>query len=104
MKSYCVKQRKQTECVPGSERVVQARNGRAMMKCKCVECGITKTKFVKSGVVGKSGAAGKSGVVGKSGAAGKSGVVGRGRKGKGLLLGKNSPFKVYMTDFFLFAR
>ena len=64
MKSYCVKQRKQTECVPGSERVVQTRNGRAMMKCQCVECGITKTKFVKSG-----------------------------RKGKGLLLGKNSPFK-----------
>ena len=70
MKSYCVKQRKQTECVPGSERVVQARNGRAMMKFKCAECGITKTKFVKSGV-----------------------AVGRGRKGKGLLLGKNSPFK-----------
>ena len=69
MKSYCVKQRKQTECVPGSERVVQARNGRAMMKCKCAECGITKTKFVKSG------------------------TVGRGRKGKGLSLGKNSPFK-----------
>ena len=75
MKSYCVKQRKQTECVPGSERVVQTRNGRAMMKCKCAECGITKTKFVKSGVAGKSGA------------------VGRCRKGKGLLLGKNSPFK-----------
>ena len=66
MKSYCVKQRKQTECVPGSERIVQARNGRAMMKCKCAECGITKTKFVSSGT---------------------------GRRGKGLLLGKNSPFK-----------
>ena len=64
MKSYCVKQRKPTECVPGSERVVQTRNGRAMMKCKCAECGITKTKFVKSGMVGR-----------------------------GLLLGKNSPFK-----------
>ena len=69
MKSYCVKQRKQTECVPGSESVVQTRNGRTMMRCKCAECGITKTKFVKSG------------------------TVGRGRKGKGLLLGKNSPFK-----------
>jgi len=32
------------------------------MKCKCVECGITKTKFVT------------------------------GTAGKGLLLGKNSPF------------
>ena len=70
MKSYCAKQRKQTECVPGSETIVRSRNGRAMMKCKCAECGITKTKFVKSGVK----------------------TVGKGRKGKGLLLGKNSPF------------
>ena len=48
MKSYCVRQKKQTECVPGSERFVKAKNGRTMMKCKCAECGITKTKFVKS--------------------------------------------------------
>lgn len=63
MRSYCVKQRKQTECVPGTETCVTTRNGRKMMKCKCAECGITKTKFVK------------------------------GTMGKGLLLGKNSPFK-----------
>ena len=63
MKSYCVKQRKQTECLPGSETYAMARNGRRMMKCKCAECGITKTRFVK------------------------------GTKGKGLLLGKNSPFR-----------
>ena len=48
VKSYCVKQKKQTECVPGSERYVKAENGRTMMKCTCAECGITKTKFVKS--------------------------------------------------------
>ena len=47
VKSYCVKQKKQTNCVPGSERSVKANNGRMMMKCKCNECGITKTKFVK---------------------------------------------------------
>ena len=47
MKSYCVKQKKQTECVPQSERFVKAKNGRMMMKCTCAECGITKTKFVK---------------------------------------------------------
>ena len=47
MKSYCVKQKKQTECVPGSERYVRAKNGRTMMKCTCAECGIIKTKFVK---------------------------------------------------------
>ena len=63
MKSYCVKQKKQTECVPGSEKIVKTKNGRNMMKCKCAECGITKTKFVK------------------------------GSKGSGLLLGKNSTFR-----------
>ena len=52
VKSYCVKQKKQTECVPGSERYTKAKNGRTMMKCTCAECGITKTKFVKSGNTG----------------------------------------------------
>ena len=52
VKSYCVKQKKQTECVSGSERYVKAKNGRTMMKCTCSECGITKTKFVKSQTTG----------------------------------------------------
>ena len=47
VKSYCVKQKKQTECVPGSERYVKAKNGRLMMKCLCAECKITKTRFMK---------------------------------------------------------
>ena len=47
MRSYCVKQKKVTECVPGSERVVKTKNGRSMMKCTCAECRITKTKFIK---------------------------------------------------------
>ena len=47
MKSYCVKQKKVTECVPGSERYEKAKNGRLMLKCKCSQRGITKTKFVK---------------------------------------------------------
>ena len=67
MRSYCVKQKKQTECVPGSEQYVTTRNGRNAMKCKCSECGITKFRFIK-------------------------GTRGRARKGKGLLLGRNSPF------------
>ena len=46
VKSYCVKQKKKTECVPKSARLVK-KNGRMMMKCTCAECGITKTKFVK---------------------------------------------------------
>ena len=63
MKTYCVRQRKQTECLPGSETYAMIRNGGRMMKCKCAECGITKTRFVKS------------------------------TAGKGLLLGKRSPFR-----------
>ena len=47
VKSYCVKQKKQTECVPGSETTVEPKNGRLMMKCTCAECRITKTKFMK---------------------------------------------------------
>ena len=47
MKSYCVKQKKQTECVPGSEQYVKTKYGRNAMKCKCTECGITKFCFVK---------------------------------------------------------
>ena len=76
MKSYGVKQRKQTECLPGSETYAMARNGRRMMKCKCAECGITKTRFVK----------------GTTGKVTKTRSV-KGTKGKGLLLGKNSPFR-----------
>jgi len=48
VKSYWVKQKKVTGCVPGSEKYVTAKNGRLMLKCKCAKCGITKTKFVKS--------------------------------------------------------
>ena len=48
VQSYsAVKQKKVTECVPNSERIVQAKNGRKMMKCTCAECGITKTRSVK---------------------------------------------------------
>ena len=47
VKSYCVKQKKITECIPDSARLVQLKNGRFMMKCTCAECGITKTQFVK---------------------------------------------------------
>ena len=48
VKSYCVKEKKQTECVPGSEQYVITKNGRTMMKCQCASCGITKAKFVKN--------------------------------------------------------
>ena len=46
MKSYCVKQRKQTECVEPSGTFT-AKNGRLMFFCTCAECGIKKNKIYK---------------------------------------------------------
>ena len=40
MLSYCVRQRKRTECVPNSETFVITKNGRNAMRCICAECGI----------------------------------------------------------------
>ena len=122
MKSYCVKQRKQTTCVPGSEQYVKTRNGRNALKCKCSECGITKFRFV-SNRQGAGIASATKDLRNKAsnylmsentrnkiksyghknldravdsatfGLANKlSTGSGRKRKGKGLLLGKNSPF------------
>ena len=39
--------------MPGSEKYVKAKNGRLMMKCKCVECGIIKTRFVSNKQTGR---------------------------------------------------
>ena len=46
MKSYCVKEKKQTECVQPSGYMT-AKNGRKMFWCTCASCGIKKTRFVK---------------------------------------------------------
>ena len=54
MTSYCVKQRKVTGNVPGSETLGTTKNGRYMMKSICAECGINKTRFVSGGKVGGS--------------------------------------------------
>ena len=78
MKSYCVKQKKQTDCVPGTEQYVKTKNGRNAMKCKCSECGITKFRFVKGSTTGSTKPT-------RAKTRAKT-------KGKGLLLGKNSPF------------
>ena len=47
-KSYCVKDKDDTECVPLSEIYEKTKNGRTILKCTCAECGITKNKFVKN--------------------------------------------------------
>lgn len=49
MKTYCVKQRKKTDSVPGSERREIAKNGRPMIKSTCAECGSTKVRFITKG-------------------------------------------------------
>ena len=54
MKTYCVKQRKKTDSVPGSERREIAKNGRPMMKSICAECGSTKVRFISGGGAGPS--------------------------------------------------
>ena len=46
VKSYCVKQKKQTECVEPSGYKT-AKNGRLMFWCSYAECGIKKFKFGK---------------------------------------------------------
>ena len=46
VKSYCVREKRVTDCIPGSEHIVQTKNNRLMLKCTCSSCGITKTRFV----------------------------------------------------------
>ena len=46
IKTYCVKQRKKTDCVSGSERYERTKNNRLMLKCVCIECNNVKTSFV----------------------------------------------------------
>ena len=55
MLSYCVRQRKRTECVPNSETFVITKNGRNAMRCICAECGITKFRFISKGEMQGSG-------------------------------------------------
>jgi len=47
MLTYCVRQKKKTACLPGSETFLVTKNGRNAMKCVCSECGATKFSFIK---------------------------------------------------------
>ena len=43
METYCVREKKKTKCVPGSDEIIKAKgNGRLMLRCICASCGITK--------------------------------------------------------------
>ena len=48
MEVYCVKEKRFTPNVPGSETFATAKNGRRLLKVKCASCGITKTRFVSN--------------------------------------------------------
>ena len=48
MEVYCVKEKRFTPNVPGSEKNITTKNGRRMLKVKCASCGITKTRFISN--------------------------------------------------------
>ena len=45
-KIYCVKEKRYTRIMQGSEKVVITKNNRKLLKVKCASCGITKTRFL----------------------------------------------------------
>ena len=47
MVSYCVKQKKFTNSLSGSEKIIRSKNGKLMIKSICVECGAKKSQFIK---------------------------------------------------------
>lgn len=49
METYCVKDRRKTPNVSGSDTVVTTKNGRKILKAKCAVCGITKTRDLPRG-------------------------------------------------------
>ena len=78
MLTYCVRQRKKTQCISGSETYVMTKNGRPAMKCKCAECGITKFKFLTKKEMKGSGF---DELIVKGLAAGAEGLFNLGRRG-----------------------
>ena len=46
MDVYCVKEKRFTPNVVGSEKITTTKNGRRLLKVKCASCGITKTRFI----------------------------------------------------------
>ena len=54
MKSYCVKQKKFTNSLSGSEKTIRSKNGKLMLKSICAECGAKKSQFIKQPKGGSS--------------------------------------------------
>ena len=59
MDVYCVKEKRFTPNMAGSEKITTTKNGRRLLKVKCASCGITKTRFIsnktQSGAVQEGG-------------------------------------------------
>ena len=55
MLSYCVRERKMTNCKPGSEQIVKTKNNRYGIKCICSECGAKKFRFISKNQMMGSG-------------------------------------------------
>ena len=47
MVSYCVKQKKFTNSLAGSEKITRSKNGKLMIKSICAECRAKKSQFIK---------------------------------------------------------
>ena len=45
--SFCIRERRQTKDVPGSEHYVITKNNRLMLKTTCASCNSIKTRFIK---------------------------------------------------------
>ena len=52
MEMYCVKEKRNTPNLKGSEKVVITKNNQKLLKAKCAICGITKTSFMPKNVEG----------------------------------------------------
>ena len=48
MEVYCVKEKRFTPNVPGSEKITITRNDKRLLKVLCASCGITKTRFLSA--------------------------------------------------------
>ena len=47
METYCIRERKKTQCIPGTEEIINMKGNIFMLQCTCANCGILKHSFVK---------------------------------------------------------
>ena len=81
-----------TNCVAGSEQYVVTKNGRAAMRCQCVECGITKFRFISKDEIQGSGF---DELIVKGLASGAKGLFNLGRQGVSRAIKSNAAKKKF---------